>query len=147
MAMLRDNWDGYGAVPLPRDTLYKAQRLIHVLNIQPEIFPTADGSIQMEFEKDNGDYLEFQFTGKGTCEVFRLIGGKFSWPVWFSAARTSVLHDNCYNFAPPENPFFCFPVSNYVSALYVFFFRNFQIKKFSSRTYYRRKSTKTTETQ
>ena len=75
MAMLKDNWDGYGAEPLPRDIIYKALRLIPDLHFQPEIFPTAEGSIQFEFDKDNGDYLEFQFTGKGSCEVFRITGG------------------------------------------------------------------------
>lgn len=74
IAMLNDNWDGYGAEPMPYDTLNKAQRLIHALHVQPEIFPTAAGSIQFEYEKDNGDYLEFQFTGEGACEVFRCIG-------------------------------------------------------------------------
>ena len=74
MAAFKDNWNGYGAQPLPHDTLYKAQHLIPALHVQPEIFPTADGSIQFEYEKDNGDYLEFQFTGKGTCEVFKIIG-------------------------------------------------------------------------
>ena len=65
MANLNSNWDGYGADPLPYDTLYKAQRLIPALHVQP--------SIQIEYEKDNGDYLELQFSGKGTCEVFRII--------------------------------------------------------------------------
>ena len=74
IAALKDNWNGYGAEPLPYDTLYKAQHLIPALHVQPEIFPTADGSIQFEYEKDNGDYLEFKFTGKGTCEVFKIIG-------------------------------------------------------------------------
>ena len=73
MANLKSNWNGYGADPLPYDTLYKAQRLIPALHVQPEIFPTANGSIQIEYEKDNGDYLELQFSGKGTCEVFRII--------------------------------------------------------------------------
>ena len=74
MGTLKYNWNGYGAEPLPYDTLYKAQLLIPALHVQPEIFPTADGSIQFEYEKNNGDYLEFQFTGKGTCEVFKIIG-------------------------------------------------------------------------
>ena len=74
IATLKNNWDGYGAEPLPRDTLYMALCLIPALHVQPEIFPTANGSIQFEFDKDNGDYLEFQFTGKGTCEVFRISG-------------------------------------------------------------------------
>ena len=74
IAMLNDNWDGYGAEPIPYNTLHKAQYLIHTLHFQPEIFPTAAGSLQLEYEKDNGDYLEFQFTGEGACEVFRCIG-------------------------------------------------------------------------
>ena len=75
IAMLKNNWDGYGAEPLPRDTIFRAQRLIRSLHFQPEIFPTAAGSIQIEYEKDNGDYLELQFTGQGFCEAFRCIGG------------------------------------------------------------------------
>lgn len=74
IAMLNDNWDGYGAEHIPYDTLHRAQHLIHALHVQPEIFPTASGAIQIEYEKDNGDYLEFQFTGEGACEVFRCIG-------------------------------------------------------------------------
>ena len=75
IAMLKNNWDGYGAEPLPRDTIFRAQRLIRSLHFQPEIFPTAAGSIQIEYGKDNGDYLELQFTGQGFCEAFRCIGG------------------------------------------------------------------------
>ena len=75
IALLKNNWDGYGAEPLPRETIYHAQRLIYSLHFQPEIFPTAAGSLQIEYEKDNGDYLELQFTGKGFCEAFRCING------------------------------------------------------------------------
>ena len=74
IAMLNNNWDGYGAEPIPYSTLSMAKHLIHALHVQPEIFPTAAGTIQIEYEKDNGDYLEFQFTGEGACEVFRCIG-------------------------------------------------------------------------
>ena len=74
IAMLNDDWDGYGAEPIPYNTLSMAKHLIHALHVQPEIFPTASGTIQIEYEKDNGDYLEFQFTGEGACEVFRCIG-------------------------------------------------------------------------
>ena len=71
----KENWDGYGAEPLPEELIASAGELIKKLLIQPEIFPTADGTIQFEYEKENGDYLEFQFTGNGTCEVFRRIHG------------------------------------------------------------------------
>lgn len=73
---LKDNWDGYGAKTLPEGLITKAGELIRELQVQPEIFPTADGTIQIEYEKDNGDYLEFQFSGNGTCEVFRRMNGK-----------------------------------------------------------------------
>ena len=75
IALLKNNRDGYGASPLPSNTIYNAQRLIRSLHIQPEIFLTANGSIQMEYENDNGDYLELQFTGRGLCEAFSCIGG------------------------------------------------------------------------
>lgn len=99
IALLKDGWNGYGAVSIPNDTLCKAQRLIRTLNVQPEIFPTADGNIQMEYEKDNGDYLEFQFTGEGICEVFRLMRGNeeyFSLPD--NASSINELVDAFYGF-------------------------------------------------
>lgn len=74
IAMFNNNWDGYGADPIPYNTLHRAQHLIHALYVQPEIFPTTAGTIQIEYEKDNGDYLKFQFTGEGACEIFRCIG-------------------------------------------------------------------------
>ncbi len=71
ISLLGDNWNGYGAAPLPDSTIFSAKNLIRNLFFQPEIFPTPDGTIQIEYEKDNGDYLEFQFDGEGTCEVFK----------------------------------------------------------------------------
>ena len=74
ISLLGDNWNGYGAAPLPDSTIFSAKNLIRNLFFQPEIFPTPDGTIQIEYEKDNGDYLEFQFDGQGTCEVFKSTG-------------------------------------------------------------------------
>ena len=68
------NWDGYGAEPLPEYLITSASKLIRNLRIQPEIFPTADGTIQLEYEKDNGDYLEIQISCNGRCEVFKRSG-------------------------------------------------------------------------
>jgi hypothetical protein len=74
ISQLKENWNGYGAKPFPLALIYAAKNLIRKLYFQPQIFPTAAESIQFEFEKDNGDYLEFQFYGNGTCEVFRILG-------------------------------------------------------------------------
>lgn len=75
IAQLKDNWDGYGAEHFSEQLIHRAKYLIHRLYIQPEIFPTANSSLQIEYEKDNGDYLEFQFTGNGSCEGFMLKNG------------------------------------------------------------------------
>ena len=39
---------------------------------QPELFPTPDGGIQMEYDKDTGDYLEFQLRNDSPISVFIL---------------------------------------------------------------------------
>ena len=75
ISLLGDNWDGYGAEHIPEHLILSASRLLRKLYFQPEIFPTSAGSLQLEYEKDKGDYLEFQFYGNGSCEVFRCIDG------------------------------------------------------------------------
>ena len=75
ISMLEYNWDGYGAEPFSTELILQAKNLLHEIHIQPEIFPTATGTIQLEYEKDNGDYLEFQFGGNSQCECFRTING------------------------------------------------------------------------
>ena len=60
ISQLKDDWNGNGASAV-KDTLIKKMKyLILRLNIQPEIFPTARGSIQFEYEKETGEYLEFE---------------------------------------------------------------------------------------
>ena len=57
---LEDNWDGYGASKISSDVIFKTKEILKSLYKQPEIFPTGAGTIQMEYETDDGDYLEFQ---------------------------------------------------------------------------------------
>lgn len=71
IAMLGENWNGYGATPFSRSLVGKVKEIVLGLCIQPELFPTAAGSIQLEYEKDNGDYLEIQVTEDEFCSVFR----------------------------------------------------------------------------
>lgn len=97
ISQLQFNWDCYEANPLPLELVQAAKSLIQKLYIQPQIFPTAAGSIQIEYEKDNGDYLEIQFTGIGFCEVFRYIEDNeeyFSLPD--NSNSINVLVDNFY---------------------------------------------------
>ena len=75
ISMLEYNWDGYGAEPFSAELILQAKNLLRELHIQPEIFPTAASTIQLEYEKDNGDYLEFQLNSSGQCEAFKLVNG------------------------------------------------------------------------
>lgn len=46
--------------PIDRDLLAKAEGLIYALNIQPEIFPVPNGHIQLEYDTEDGRYLELE---------------------------------------------------------------------------------------
>ena len=76
IAALQNDWNGYGAEPLSPQVIEKTRSLIQGLVIQPEIFPTAAGSIQMEYEKDNGDYLEFQISDNSQWSAYMILRGK-----------------------------------------------------------------------
>ena len=54
------NWNGYGAPTISCDLIAKMKGLALLLNYQPDIFPTARRSIQFEYEKEDGSYLEFE---------------------------------------------------------------------------------------
>ncbi len=57
---LKQNWNNNNANPFNDKLIYKAFNILTSLNYSPEVFPTGRDSIQFEFEKDNGDYLEFE---------------------------------------------------------------------------------------
>lgn len=65
---LQHNWNMAGAIPFDELFLNDIEVLLKKINIQPKIFPTGRNSIQFEYEKDNGDYLEFEiFDNKIFC--------------------------------------------------------------------------------
>ncbi len=57
---LKDNWNGNGAEHFEEDFVNTVRMSVLKLKPQPEIFPTANNSIQIEYENDLGDYLEFE---------------------------------------------------------------------------------------
>lgn len=57
---LDDNWNGYGALKFSESVIDNALYVLYFLSRQPDVFPTGRNSIQFEYEKDNGDYLEFE---------------------------------------------------------------------------------------
>ncbi|MFD2074645.1 hypothetical protein [Geobacillus jurassicus] len=57
---LGNDWNGNGADPFSDKLIEKVFSVIHTVIKQPKLFPTARDSIQLEFEKENGDYLELE---------------------------------------------------------------------------------------
>lgn len=58
IAKLKDNWNNNGANSFSAKLIEKCRGIVMQLAAEPFICPTACGSIQFEYEKENGDYLE-----------------------------------------------------------------------------------------
>ena len=67
---LQDGWNGKDANSFSKELIGKAKGIIMKLIIQPDVFPTARDSIQFEYEKKNGDYLEFELFESGILKMF-----------------------------------------------------------------------------
>jgi hypothetical protein len=59
---LQQNWNSNGAEPFSENLIQKTLNFINSskLRFQPDVFPTARQSIQLEYEKSNGNYLEIE---------------------------------------------------------------------------------------
>ena len=69
----KENWNGYGANSFPKTLIDRIRRLLVVLTIQPEIFPTARDSIQLEY--DVGDnHIEIEVFSNGDVKVLSMKG-------------------------------------------------------------------------
>lgn len=69
-ASLTNNWNGYGAKPIPEEVILHTGEILRELNHQPEVFPCATGTIQLEYELDNLDYLQMKITQNGEIKLF-----------------------------------------------------------------------------
>lgn len=63
------NWNGYDAEPIPIEIIDFCSKVVWNLGIQPEIFPTACQSIQLEYEKDS-EYMEIGIF-KTTISIYK----------------------------------------------------------------------------
>lgn len=63
---LKQNWNQNDAEPFDEKLLDTVNGILINLIKQPKVFPTARQTIQFEFEKENGDYLEFEIGSKNT---------------------------------------------------------------------------------
>lgn len=57
---LHDDWNNNGANAFSKSLIQKCREILSQLVAEPFVCPTACGSIQFEYEKENGDYLEFE---------------------------------------------------------------------------------------
>ena len=71
-SQLEDNWNLDGAKCFSKKLIDLTWEKIDELEIQPEVFPTMRESIQFEYEKENGDYLEFEIY-EDKIEVFCIL--------------------------------------------------------------------------
>lgn len=65
-----DNWNGNGAPALSKAVTDRVESLIKSLIIQPEIFPTACGTIQLEYDNSRRDHMEIEIVDSNPAEVF-----------------------------------------------------------------------------
>ena len=74
---LNKNWNDYGAPEISKEVIMLAKTAIYLIRIQPAVFPTGRNSIQFEYEKENGDYLEFEIF-ENYIMMFSIIANKES---------------------------------------------------------------------
>ena len=70
IASLEYNWNANGAKALSDRLITKVRNLVMFLEIQPEVFPTACESIQLEYDKADGAHLEIELNESDNAEVF-----------------------------------------------------------------------------
>lgn len=70
IAHLKDNWNANGAKAFADSLITKVRNLVMFLDVQPEIFPTACESLQLEYDKSDGSHLEIEFSESENAEVF-----------------------------------------------------------------------------
>ena len=67
---LGDNWNGNGAPTFSGSLTDRIESLINELNIQPEVFPTACETIQLEYDNSRRDHMEIEIGESDTAEVY-----------------------------------------------------------------------------
>lgn len=50
----------------------KVGEILNRINYQPEVFPNFRGNIQLEYEEDNGKYLEIEITPSMKMNIFKI---------------------------------------------------------------------------
>ncbi len=69
---LAPNWNGYDACAFSADVIDSVIQTIKKLSLQPEIYPLSDGRVQLEYNRKNGMYLEFEINPDNSINVYRI---------------------------------------------------------------------------
>jgi hypothetical protein len=69
ISSLGNNWNGHGASEIPAELIEIIGELINSLSIQPAIFPTGRGTVQLEYSFNEGNYMEIEVSIDGS-EVY-----------------------------------------------------------------------------
>lgn len=67
---LKENWNGNGAPAFDNALIVKVRSILESLTIQPEIFPTALMTIQLEYDNSRRDHMEIEIGLSDTAEIF-----------------------------------------------------------------------------
>ena len=67
---LKDNWNGNGAKAFSKPLIEKVQGLIEGLSVEPQVFPTALGTIQLEFDNEQHDHMEIEIGESDIAKIF-----------------------------------------------------------------------------
>ncbi len=67
---LQNDWNGNGAGAFSSALIEKVRDLLEHLTIQPQIFPTALSSVQLEYDNSKRDHMEIEIGEYDVAEVF-----------------------------------------------------------------------------
>ena len=67
---LEPGWDGNDAPAFSETLIRKIRDLLMHLTIQPQIFPTALATVQLEYDNARRDHMEIEIGESDTAEVF-----------------------------------------------------------------------------
>ncbi len=60
ISSLDNNWDGYGAKPIPKNVIERVKRLLYELPEGAKLFPTSRSSVQLEYHLGENKYFELE---------------------------------------------------------------------------------------
>ncbi|MCR4798084.1 MAG: type II toxin-antitoxin system Phd/YefM family antitoxin [Lachnospiraceae bacterium] len=69
-ASFKQGWNGNSAAPLDRKVIEKVREILIHQEIQPEIFPSATGTIEFEYSNSRRDFMGIEIGAGTKAEVF-----------------------------------------------------------------------------